>query len=226
MLTNPRTISATGLVFFVVALVAGCNGAASTPAPTKPEVAPPPSKKSGGDPPVAPTIPTGTTKDTITQPSTDKPQPQKVDFSKLVFPKSESWTKEYNEFLGGSWALYREAPLPNKDTVTEHLYVDFFKENNPQDLDSYAAKLKEENFLARGFVWTEITAKDKLADGFLIKGLSVLAKEKDKKPDLVFVMVRDISGAKFLFHSSGAVSDASRTEAIEMCKGAHFDATK
>lgn len=152
-------------------------------------------------------------------PKAEPPKPAKeADMSKMTVTAPKGWEGEYNKALQ-DWTY--EKYTPGKDGTNEpnRLYVSTMPDDVPVELDAYAAKLPEQNFQDIGFHYSKIDKKEKVGDGWLITGVVEADKpDKDDKPEMGLVMMRDIDGARIRCRSGTLKSEDTRKEAIELCK--------
>jgi hypothetical protein len=138
-----------------------------------------------------------------------------VDLGKLRVQLEPGWKAEYQKFFN-SWTIEKYTPGKDGFNESNRLTVRRLLGGEPTEVDAFAAKLKEKDFLDIGYQWTDVTAKGKLADGFFVKGWTRDHTVKDAKPVLGLVMVRDVAGGKLCGTSSSLRNEAVRTEALEM----------
>lgn len=150
----------------------------------------------------------------------------KLQMKQLQLTLPAGWTLDYNNILE-DWTAEKYVPQADgTNAMVARVYLDKLPDDAPEKLDAYANKLKQKDFQDYSYVYTTITEQGKLADGFAIKGLVVDYSVKKSKPELSFVMVRSIQGMKLRCRSGTLVSDAVRTEAMNLCSTARFSSTK
>lgn len=142
--------------------------------------------------------------------------PVAVTMKSLKMTPAQGWEGEFNQALE-SWTY--EKYTPGKDGTNEpnRFYVDKFPEDRPAEVEVYADKLqKDPNFQDMGSLFTSVTAKEQLPNGWLIAGVQKDMSDKDDKGAPAFVLLRkDLN-----VYCRGGVfkSEALRAEAIEACK--------
>lgn len=149
----------------------------------------------------------------------------KLQMKQLQLTLPAGWTLDYNKILE-DWTAEKYVPQADgTNAMVARIYFDQLPEDAPEKLDAYADKLKQKDFQDYSYIYTKITEKGKLADGFAIKGLVVDYSAKKSQPELSFVMMRSIQGVKLRCRSGTLVSDAVRTEAMNLCSTARFSST-
>jgi hypothetical protein len=148
--------------------------------------------------------------------------PAAGNLGKLRLPLETGWKAEFQPFFN-SWTIEKYTPGKDGFNESNRLTVRRLLSGEPAEADAFVARLKEMDFLDIGYQWTEVTARDKLADGFVIKGLTRDHTVKDAKPVLGLVVVRDVAGDKLCGTSNSLRNEAVRTEALEMVKKASLE---
>jgi hypothetical protein len=143
--------------------------------------------------------------------------------SKLQATLPEGWKADYNKFLR-AWDFTKYTPGPNGLNESNRLTV--IEEAEPLTADAFAEKLKEKDFLSIDQVWTEITEKGQVPDGWFIKGVVTAYRDKNEKSRLGLVVVRDVAGVKLRCKSTDLRSEALRKEALDVCRSLKFGAGK
>jgi hypothetical protein len=138
-----------------------------------------------------------------------------ADMSKLQATLPAGWKADYNKFLQ-AWDFTRCTPGPNGLNESNRLTV--MEEADPLPLDVFAEKLKEKDFLNIDQLWTEFTEKGKLPDGWYIEGVVTNYRDKNEKPHLGLVVVRDVAGVKLRCKSTDLRIEDLRKEALELCR--------
>jgi hypothetical protein len=136
----------------------------------------------------------------------------------LEVKRPVGWTASYNKFLG--WTFAR-GPVASGPFDPDHLRVEEAP-GDARDAETYAARLLEKDFLDANYVFTEITEKGKLPDGFLIKGVVGSTRSKREKPRLGLVMVREVGGVRLMAAAFHLRDEPAREEAVEMFRGARL----
>jgi hypothetical protein len=158
--------------------------------------------------------------------SGEKSNAAAFDFSKLKFKLPDGWKAQYSPILSGDWVIEKYITdaegIGRRNSIFCYLLPDY----RPSDFDAYAAKVKEQGFVSPAFVWTDVTSKEKLPDGFLIRGAEKADGETKSEP--TFVVVRNINGTYiyFTFGSERTPSETILTEAIDIAKSAHIASPK
>lgn len=125
------------------------------------------------------------------------------------------WTVAYSTELK-SWIYEKETP---KGGGTNRLRLSELPDD-PGPADAYAEKLKQKDFVDPGYVFSEITQKRKLPDGFMITGVVTNHKDPKEKPRLGLVMVRKVGDHWLTATSTTLRTDGLRQEALELFQSA------
>lgn len=147
------------------------------------------------------------------------------DMSRLVVKLPDGWSADYNRFAQ-KWTFTRDVPGekgPQKVRLTVGEMLD-----DAKDVEACATKWRRRDLVdvdePIGTI-VEITAKEKRADGYVIKALVRQTTERpEKRP--AFVAVREINGLKLLAHAGDLPSESLRDEALALFENARFDAGK
>jgi hypothetical protein len=140
--------------------------------------------------------------------------------ARLEVKLPEGWQGDYNKFRG--WTFTRTAP--GLDGKEEHRIDVRLFDDPGADVEGYAAKLKQRDFLDfdPDHYFAQITDTQKRPDGFVITGVVKSSTGVKEKPRLGLVMVRDLGGVKLRCASTQLYSDAVRQEAIELFQSARI----
>ena len=131
------------------------------------------------------------------------------------------WEGEYNAALT-SWTFEKYTPGPDDINVPNRIYIDVADADAPADMDAFATKMGEKDFMDMGSKYSAIAEKSAVPGGFLVTGTVQDTMDATAKPEPGFAMVRDAGGTKIRCHSGTMTSEALRAEAIELCKTAKF----
>jgi hypothetical protein len=129
------------------------------------------------------------------------------------------WKSNYVKFLQ-SWDF--EKYTPNETGFDSNTVRVAPASDEPADVDAYAEKLKQKDYANIEYVFTEITGKEKLPDGFIVKGLVSNYKNPKVQPRLGLAMIRTIGGVRVHAVSTSLRIEAVRQEAIELLKSARL----
>jgi hypothetical protein len=143
--------------------------------------------------------------------------------SKLQATLPPGWKADYSKFLQ-AWDFTKFTPGPNGLNESNRLTV--MEEADPLAVDAFAEKLKEKDFLSIDQVWTEVTEKGKLPDGWFIKGVVTNYRDKNDKPRLGLVVMREVGGVKLRCKSTDLRSEDLRKEALDLCRSLFFGSGK
>ncbi len=140
-----------------------------------------------------------------------------VQLSKLKFGGS-GFEGEFNEALD-SWKFEKWVPRSdggNDKVVT--IYLDAWDSDWPADMDAFATKLGEKNFLDYGSKWPVIAAKTAFEGGWVITG----DWSDDEDTEKAFAVRVNALGilCRGTVNDSAKDKEKTRTEAIEACKAA------
>jgi hypothetical protein len=145
------------------------------------------------------------------------PAPRKLADLRLTAPAG--WQVDYNKFLP-AWRVTKPAPTTRSEAEVVRV------EECPEDAQApevYATGLKKKDFLMVDVpAWEEVGEKGELPDGFYFKGVVKKFSNAKTPPTLGLLVVRNVGGVKLRFYSANLRGEASREEALEMCKGATF----
>lgn len=125
---------------------------------------------------------------------------------------------EFNEALD-SWTFEKWEPQEGggNDNVVR-LYVDGWNSDWPADMEAFATKLGEPDFLDYGYKWPTIESKTAFEGGWVITG------ETSDEEDTEKSFAVQLSKLRILCRGSVKASakdvEASRNDAIEACKAA------
>jgi hypothetical protein len=133
----------------------------------------------------------------------------------------DGWKSNYLKLLRG-WEFTKYTPGPDGLNESNDVGVRELSDTDPRNADDFAAKLKEKDFLDIGKVWTQVTERGRLPDGFYVKGVVADTEDRRQKPALGLVVVRKVGGLTLRCKSSNLRSEALRTEAIELVTSARF----
>jgi hypothetical protein len=126
------------------------------------------------------------------------------------------WDGTYNEFLE-SWTFQKFTPSEGEDYLPSTFYVDSRPRGDAGSFDDYAKNLMKNDWLDLTYVWTEISSKEKFADGFLFVGKSKDYKDPKAVAQPAFVMVRMFKNVAIVCKGD-AVDTTILGEAIAFCK--------
>ena len=182
------------------------------PVPTPPPRPVEPIKPADPIPPVGPIKPV----------APPQPAPRKPTLENLKVTLPEGWSARYNKFLP-RWYFEKATSTAKSPHETNQCSVGEGLDD-PTSLAAYADKLKQRDAIDLDTIFTQITAREPLADGFLLKG-TVKKDFKDRKPKLCLglVMMRDLDGVKLFCKSTCLYSEALRDEAIALFQSAKLD---
>ncbi len=168
------------------------------PPPAAPELLPPPAAVALPLPPPPPVV------------AAPKASP-----SRLEVRLPEGWKADYNRF-SRKWTFEKELAAETiRVTVGELL-------DDVKDADACATKLKRRDLVDvddSEWLFGEVTAREKLPDGFLVKGVTLRARNRLEKR-LGLVMVREVGGLRLVCQGTALTSEALRDEVIEMFRAA------
>jgi hypothetical protein len=142
------------------------------------------------------------------------PRPKADGLGGLEAKLPTGWKSEYSKFLR-SWTFEKYTPGASGLNESNRLRVSTFLDG-PTTAEDYAEKLKKKDFVDIEYVFTTITAKEKLPDGFIIQGEVSNYKSAKEKPRLGLVMVRDLGGVPVICQSTSLRSEELRKEAIAL----------
>ena len=128
----------------------------------------------------------------------------------------QDWDGTYNESLD-SWSFMKFTTSDSGDDETSTFYVDSTSPGDVPSVDEYAKNLTKKDWLDFTFVWTAITSREKLPDGFVFVGMSKQYKDASAKPTPCFVVVRKFANTT-LVCKGDAATPALLAEAIDFCK--------
>jgi predicted Zn finger-like uncharacterized protein len=148
------------------------------------------------------------------------PSRKTVSLDKLEVKLPTGWKANYNKFLQ-SWDFEKYTPAPSGFNEANSLRVATVIDE-PADVDAYAEKLKQKDYIDLEYVFSKITAKEKLPDGFLVKGEVSNYKNSKEQPRLGLAMIRTIAGVRVYGVSTSLRSEPLRQEAIELFKSARL----
>jgi predicted Zn finger-like uncharacterized protein len=148
------------------------------------------------------------------------PPSKKVGLDKLEVKLPSGWKADYHKFLE-SWDFEKYTPAASGLNESSVLRVATVIDE-PADVNAYAEKLKQKDYIDLEYAFTEITAKEKLPDGFLVKGVVSNYKNTKEKPRLGLAMIRTLGGVRVYCVSTSLRSEALRQEAIELFKSARL----
>lgn len=125
---------------------------------------------------------------------------------------------EFNEALD-SWTFEKWEPQKGggNDNVVR-LYVDGWNSDWPADMEAFATKLGEADFLDFGYKWPTIAAKTAFEGGWIITGES--SDGEDTEQSFAVQLTKHRILCRGSVKASAKNIEASRTEAIEACKAA------
>jgi hypothetical protein len=144
-------------------------------------------------------------------------KPEKVlpKLAGLKIPTPAGWRAQYIEYAN-EWVIDEEDPkFPTRVTVKRAPV-----ESEGSDMNAYLKHIRkradDENF-----IWPEIVQSGNLPDGFFIVGHARYVSDvTNKNPELGFIVIRNLGGDRIRFKCVKAKDDATRQEALEMCKNA------
>jgi hypothetical protein len=152
------------------------------------------------------------------------PAPANADLAGLRLTLRKGWKVEYNPG-SGQWVAEKWTLAPNGLQTRNLLWISGWTGEEPVGMNAFAEKLKQKDWHAIGHVWTKITAKEKLAGGFLIKGMMKDYTNRDARPLFALAMARTINGVK-IRAGGQALSDALRKEEIHILETAKLGLAK
>jgi hypothetical protein len=118
----------------------------------------------------------------------------------IKFDKDHNtWSYRQNNYNGSLGILVTVEELPA---------------GSPTTLDAFAAKFTDKGFIDPDRQYTEITEKGEVADGFFVIGKLPPAKPTGK-PELGFVLVRNLNGARIRFRSTQVVTEPFVKESVD-----------
>ncbi len=130
----------------------------------------------------------------------------------------EGFEGEFNEALD-SWKFEKWEPQKgggNDNVVT--LYIDAWQDEWPADMEAFATKLGEENFLDYGYKWPTIATKEAFEGGWVIAGETTDGEDTEKSFAVQHTKLRIL--CRGTVKPTAKDVEASRKEAIEACKAA------
>lgn len=140
-----------------------------------------------------------------------------VKLNKLKFGGS-GFDGEFNEALD-SWTFEKWEPQAdgtNDNVVT--IYVGAWQGEWPADMDGFAKKLGEKDFLDYGSSWPKIDSKEAFADGWVIKG--DWADDEDTEKAFAVQLTKHRVLCRGTVKAKAKDVEKTRAESIEACKGA------
>lgn len=143
-------------------------------------------------------------------------QKKKAAIEDFVLGDAKDWQGRFSRTF--AWTFEKNTDDANHGRI----YIGILDSDKPDQMEAYAKKMLEKNFVHTFYVFTEITEKSKLADGFVIKGRIVATDVKDAKPELGLVIVRTIAGVKVECRSGKLSNDAVQKEVIDLFKTGKF----
>jgi hypothetical protein len=125
---------------------------------------------------------------------------------------------QYNEALD-SWTY--EKWEPQKDGTNDNVvrfYIDEWNDDWPKDVETFATKLGEKNFLDMGYTWPKIASKTPFEGGWVVTGESSDGTETET----AFAVRIDKVNALCRGTVKKTAKDVAKTtqDAIDACKGA------
>ncbi len=153
----------------------------------------------------------------------DKPPVVAIrDLSTLALTLPTGWKAKQNRFLK-CWDVWKGADgtPPERDVVRIELCP---AEAQTAAVNATLAKSKGEPDFDGG--WKEVGEKQALPDGFYIFGTVRATPEPKAGPLLGLVAVREVEGLKLRCRSSSLRDETSRTEALELFRGAKLGGGK
>jgi hypothetical protein len=158
------------------------------------------------------------------RPAAPPPAARKGGLDRLEVKAPAGWKSDYARFLQ-SWTFEKYTPGPGGLNESSRVRVaesgDVFA-----SADAHAEKLKQKDYVDIEYVFTEITAKESLPDGYLIKGVVRNHKDAKEPSRLGLVMVRTLDGVKVTASSASLRSEALRDEAIQLVRSARLPPEK
>ncbi len=141
-----------------------------------------------------------------------------IDF-KNIKTKWKGWQATFNKFLQ-DWKFEKYTLVPNDpfEGKEDNIFYVTDLSNKPKNINMFANKLLEKDWLDYTYKWTNIEKKIKLKDGFIITGNVVDYTDKKNKPEKSFIAVRFFKNKNILCKSSIMRNDKLLNEAIEFCK--------
>jgi outer membrane biosynthesis protein TonB len=189
------------------------------PNPPKPELVRPAPPPAAADP-LPPADPPKKVARPDPPPPPPAPPPRKPDtrspLERIDVRLPTDWTAAFDKD-SKSWVYEKETP--GAKTEINRLRLAELP-GDPGPADAYAAKLKQKDFVDPGSVFTEVTQKRKLPDGFLITGVVANHKDPTEKPRLGLVMVRKVGDLWLTLSSTSLRKDGLRQEAVELFQSA------
>ena len=141
--------------------------------------------------------------------------PVKVELKALKLAAT-GWQGEFNQTMK-NWTYEKYTPGKGGINEPNRFYVDNFPEDRPAEVEAYADRLqKDKNFQDLGYLFTAVTTKEKLPNGWLIAGVQQDMGDAADKGSLAFVLLR--SDLNVYCRGGTFKSAATRTEAIDACK--------
>lgn len=142
---------------------------------------------------------------------------EKVKLNKLKFGGS-GFEGEYNEALD-DWKY--EKWEPQKDGTNDNvvtIYVDGWQSDWPIDVETFATKLGEPNFLDAGSKWPKVASKTPYAGGWVIQGET----NDGQETETAFAVRIDKPGLLCRGYIKATAKDKAKSaaDAIEACKAA------
>ena len=141
------------------------------------------------------------------------PPPKPAGLAGLEVKLPPGWRGEFNRF-SRRWTFARDAARVTVGELLDDVY----------DADACAARLRRRDLVDvedDAFAFAEITAKEKLPGGFLVKGVTLGVNDRREKR-LGIVMVRTLGGTRVICQGTALPDEAARAEAVGLFAGARL----